>query len=114
MIPVKRDSGEYHITDRAMALDGPNKDVICNVSDISSKTVISQLNEDTSRVKLWGEKSGFSVEVTHLLSPYLPRKHFYLKIRPWDNKYYFRCCSRITAQKGDLWRSCTYYEFDIK
>ncbi len=114
MLPVMRDSGSYQITDRALALDGPNKDVLCDVSDISSKTVISELNENTSRVKLYGEKSGFSVVVTHLLSPNLEGKHFYLKIRPWDNKFYFRCCSSVTAKKGDLWRSYTHYDFDIK
>ena len=114
MLPVKRKVGDFQITSKAIASDGENAGVICDVREETSKTVISELNKDTTRVTLWDEDTGFSVSVEHLLSPVMKGKDFYLKIRPWDNKYYFRCCSGTVTQKGDIWHSFTKYQFDIK
>lgn len=113
MLPLKRTAADVQIVDRAMLLDGKNKNIECNVSTEQSQTVVSDANVNTSRVKSWGVKSGISVVTEHLGSPILPGKMFHLKLRSWDNKFYYMFCGGHHTTIGEIWHTYTNYYFDI-
>lgn len=113
MLPIVRDINGFQMTDTAVMLDGPNKNIECDVSTTESNTVISQFNKDITSVKVYGKKSGISIQIDNHTVPKLDSAEMHLQVRPWDHKIYFMVARNHTVNPKEKWTNDTTFTFNL-
>ena len=110
MLPIVRTqkSGKQ-ITDRLTMGDNPK------VYDVSQTNASQRIKENgVKKVKIWGEESGVTAEVTVRYEPELSGNSFFCSMyAPQYNKLYFDFSRQHAVKKGDIWKTDTVFKLDI-